>query len=236
MTMGFWLSVLASLLMFGFGAIVLGRYASGRQLHNLFWGLGLLLFGLGTLAEGYLGGTWSDPLFRAWYLCGALLNAAWLGHGTLLLLVRRPWVRWLTAVLVALSVVALVAVLALKLNDSAYTAGTAISDQYKQILPKGAPVRMLTPLFNIYGSLFLIGGALISAFRFWRKRAPAQRVVGNLLIAVGALVVASAGTLTRLFFGGVMPVSELVAAILMFAGFVISSSHAKGAAAPGKGA
>jgi hypothetical protein len=228
------MSLTATVLMFGFGAVVLRRYLAGRQLYNLFWGLGLVMFGIATFAEGYLATSWNDPLFRTWYACGAILNAAWLGHGTLLLLFRRSWVRYLTVILVVLSLFGLIVVFTLQLNSSAYTAGTVISDQYKLILPKGALVRMLTPIFNIYGSLFLIGGAVISAFRFWRKQAPAQRVVGNLLIAAGALAAALAGTLTRLLFGGFMPVSELIAAVLMFAGFVVSSAVPERASAIGK--
>jgi hypothetical protein len=221
------LSVFAALLMFVFGGIVLQRYFKKRQIFNLFWGAGLLMFGIGAFAEGYLFSTWSEPLFRAWYLFGAMLNAGWLGHGSLTLLVRRPWVRALTIGIVALSLIGAIAVLLIPLNASAYAAGIPISDQYKSILPKGAPVRLLTPLFNVYGTIFLVGGAFFSAVQYSRKQAPASRVAGNLLIAIGALVIAAAGTLTRLVFGGLLPVSELIAAVLMFSGFILASAPAK---------
>ncbi len=102
----------------------------------------------------------------------------------------------------------------------------ALSEQYKQILSPGAPVRAMTPIFNIYGTVFLVGGALYSAYLFWRKRVLPPRVMGNILIAAGALVIASASTLTRLFFAGFLYLGELVAAILMFAGFIIATSPA----------
>ena len=142
MLVGQVLSLLAAFLMFAFGAIVLQRYHRKRQIFNLFWGIGLLMFGVGAFAEGYLFSTWSEPIFRAWYAFGAMLNAGWLGHGSLTLLVRRPWVRVLTIGIVALSLIGIIAVFAIPLNSSAYTSGVPVSDQYKSILPPGAPVRL----------------------------------------------------------------------------------------------
>lgn len=218
-------ALVATAIMLTFAVIVLYRFLRRRNLSNLFWGIGLLMFAMGTFAEAYLEQDWNDPLFRSWYVFGAMLNAGWLGHGTLTLMTRRPWVRYLTIVLVVLSLIGVAATFAVPLNSAAYHAGQSISTQYKDILPRGG-VRLLTPLFNVYGTLFLVGGAFYSAFLFWRKRAPSQRVLGNVLIAVGALVVASAGTLTRLFLGGNLPVSELIAAVLMFAGFMLVSAPA----------
>ena len=90
------------------------------------------------------------------------------------------------------------------------------------LLPLGSPVRLTTPFFNIYGLLTLVGGAIYSAFLFWRKRVLPNRVVGNVLIAAGALSIGSASTLTRLGNGQFLFLGELVAAILMFSGFVVA--------------
>ncbi|MFN2224107.1 MAG: hypothetical protein ACK2UH_16245, partial [Candidatus Promineifilaceae bacterium] len=59
---------------------------------------------------------------------------------------------------------------------------------------------------------------------FWRKRVLPNRVIGNVLIAVGALTIASASTLTRLGYGQVLYLGELLAAILMFAGFLAAAA------------
>ena len=66
------------------------------------------------------------------------------------------------------------------------------------ILPLGSPMRLTTAFFNIYGLLTLFGGAIWSAYLFWRKRVMPNRVIGNVLIAAGALLIGSASTLTRL--------------------------------------
>jgi hypothetical protein len=219
-------AVIAAILMFGFSMVVLQKYMRRRQTHNFFWGVGLLMFAIGALAEGYLMLRWSEPLFRAWYVFGAMLNAGWLGHGSLTLLNRRPSIRYVTIGIIVLSLIGVLAVATITLNPSAYTAGVPLSEQYKQILPAGAPVRLLTPIFNIYGTIFLVGGAIYSAIQFRRKQMASNRVLGNLLIAAGALVIAAAGTLTRLFFGNYLAVSELLAAVLMFAGFTLASAPA----------
>jgi hypothetical protein len=91
------------------------------------------------------------------------------------------------------------------------------------LLPLGSPVRLTTPFFNIYGLFTLVGGAIWSAYLFWRKQVLPNRVLGNVLIAAGALSIGSASTLTRLGYGGLLYAGELLAAILMFAGFLTAA-------------
>ena len=91
------------------------------------------------------------------------------------------------------------------------------------LLPLGSPVRLTTPFFNIYGLLTLVGGAIWSAYLFWRKRVLPNRVIGNVLIAAGALLIGSASTLTRLGYGQFLYLGELLSAIIMFAGFRVAA-------------
>jgi sulfite exporter TauE/SafE len=84
---------------------------------------------------------------------------------------------------------------------------------------------VLTIVLNLYGTLLLVGGALYSAFLFWRKRVLAYRVIGNVLIAAGALLPASAGTFVKLGLADWLYVSELLGAILMFTGFLQATSQ-----------
>lgn len=53
------------------------------------WGLGFVMCGLGTFAEAYLAFDYSPIILHGWYLFGAALTPAWLGQGTIYLLVRR---------------------------------------------------------------------------------------------------------------------------------------------------
>jgi hypothetical protein len=84
-------------------------------------------------------------------------------------------------------------------------------------------VRLTTPFFNIYGLFALVGGALWSAYLFWRKRVLPNRVLANVLIAAGALLIGTASTLTRLGYGQYLYIGELLSAVLMFSGFLMSA-------------
>jgi hypothetical protein len=222
----------STLVMLVFTVSVLQRYRLRGKLHFLFWGIGLAMFGIGSFAEAYFAvAGWSAPVFFGWYLFGAALNAGWIGHGTLLLLVRKRWAHVFTAALVVGSLVTLVlmATVMPKLDPSAFNPALPISEQYREIMPAiddGAIVRLTTPFFNIYGLVTLVGGALWSAWLFLRKRVLPNRVLGNALIAVGALSIAFASTLTRLGYGQYLYLGELLAATLMYAGFVTASAPA----------
>jgi hypothetical protein len=209
-----------------FAIAVLARFARRSGPHLLFWGIGLILYGLGTFSEGYLGLAYNPFVLRMWYLCGAMLTAAWLGQGTLYLLVRKPGVaNGFTIGLTVVSVVATVSIFLAPMTSAAYHTGLPASIQYKDILTRSGLVMALTILLNIYGTLLLVGGALYSAYLFWRKRVLAHRVIANVLIAAGALMPASAGTFVKLGLADWLYVSELLGAILMFIGFLQATSQ-----------
>lgn len=215
-------------IMLAFTFFVLQRYVVRRKLHFLFWGLGLGMFGLGSFAEAYLALSWNRWVFFMWYFFGAVLNAAWIGHGTAYLLFRKKWVHVATAVLIVASLAALGLMLRImpRLDATAFTTTVPVSQQYSEIMPAikdGGWVRLSTPFFNIYGVFALAGGAIWSAYLFWRKRILPNRVVANVLIAAGALSIAFASTLTRLGYGSLLYLGELVAAILMFSGFLLAA-------------
>lgn len=218
------LPFISTVIMLVFTASVFQRYWVRRNPAFLFWGIGLLMFGAGSFAEAYLALAWSPLVFVIWYLFGAALNAAWIGHGTLNLLVKKPWVAAITWILVIGSVIAGLLMVTTPLDASHFQVGTPVSVQYREIMPSGTPVRLTTPFFNVYGLVMLVGGALYSAFLFWRKRVLPNRVIGNVLIAVGALSIGFASSLTRLGYGQYLYIGELAAAILMYSGFLMAAA------------
>lgn len=205
-----------------FAAAVFLRYTRRGGMHSLMWGIGLALYGLGTFSEAFLGLAWSPLMLRIWYICGAMLTAAWLGQGTIYLLVRKPGVAHASMIGLALvSLVAIATVLSAPLiAGTTYNIHLPASVQYKDILSRGALTIVLTILLNIFGTLALVGGAIYSAFIFWRKRVLPNRVIGNVLIAAGALLPASAGTFVKLGLADWLYLSELLGATVMFIGFL----------------
>jgi hypothetical protein len=80
------LSALIALVM---ALALLDQWRERRRSYQLLWAVGSCLFGVAAGAEA-IGAAigWSDGVFRAWYLAGAVLNVAWLGLGTAYLLAR----------------------------------------------------------------------------------------------------------------------------------------------------
>jgi hypothetical protein len=217
------LPILSTVVTFAFAIAVFQRYLVKHGTHLLVWTIGLIWYGIGTLAEVLLGLSFNGLVLKLWYLSGAMLTAAWLGQGTIWLLVRRRGIApILTGVLAAVSLLAAVMVLSAPLTSAAasYNVSQPISSQYQDILTRSGLTIVFTILLNIYGTLTLVGGAIYSAVIFWRKRILLHRMIGNILIAVGALAPAMAGSFVKLGLVDGLYVSELIGAILMFIGFL----------------
>ncbi len=310
-----------------FAAGVRRRWHHNRRPYLLLWAIGIGVFGLGSAAEAAFAlAGWNPVIFRLYYLCGAILAAAWLGQGTVQLLGRRPWTQISLAVLLLLSLYGVFEVaraqlepafMSRRIGDVIGSPGTspvevlriagsaiatpngalmdawarAVADKagvdYRTVttspesIPYGlrrgditvGPERMLaaleieaprpttvegtpiyvvqgesirgsinmlsavemngsaivrstslarsiTPIFNIYGTLGLAGGAIYSAWLFFRKRTLYHRMLGNVLIATGALVPALGGTLSKAGFSYAVQVSNLIGIVVIYAGFI----------------
>jgi hypothetical protein len=218
-----WVPVLSSVVTPVFAATVLRRYVRGRKLHVAFWGIGLTMYGIGVLFEAlYVVLGWNPLLFRLWYLFGAILTAAWLGQGTVYLLAPRRVAHTLTALLVIGSIFGAIRVFSATL-DPALLLGGELSG--RAIVTPG--VRVLTPFFNIYGLVALAGGAAYSSWVFWRRGIMPNRVIGNILIALGALAPGLGGLFSRLGLSGYLYLGELLGAVLMYVGFLRSTRDAR---------
>ncbi|MGH7679979.1 MAG: hypothetical protein ACRENU_16040 [Gemmatimonadaceae bacterium] len=215
MAVVYWLPLLTTVVAAVFATIVLRRYHERSGLHLLWWGIGLVLYGVGTLTESLttvFG--WNEWVFRAWYVTGALCGGAPLAQGTAYLLLRRRTAHVLAAVLMAAIVTGAVLVLLSPIDAAAVEShrlsGRALGWQW---------IRMLSPFINTYAALFLIGGAVLSAMRYRVQAAMHHRFVGNVLIAVGAILPGIGGAFTRFGHVEVLYVTELVGLLLIFAGY-----------------
>ncbi len=219
------LPFVSTLVTIAFAALVLQRYFQRRGTHLLVWAIGLGLYALGTAMEAVLALAFHPLALKAWYLAGAMLTAAWLGQGTMFLLVRRRGVALaFLGALTLLSAIGAWSVISAPIMGGAYNILIPASAQYRAILTRPGAVIALTIVLNMYGTLLLVGGALWSAWLFWRKQVLLHRVVGNVLIAAGALAPALGGTFLRLGLADWLYLSELVGAAIMFVGFLQATS------------
>ena len=202
-----------------FAVEIFRRYRSyPDRVHLLWWAAGVAIYGVGTLTESItslIG--WREPVFRAWYISGALMGGAPLAQGTAYLLLPRRRAHALTALLVTTIAIAATAVILSPID-------------YTQVEPHRLTgrvfawpwVRRFSPFINLYAVVFLIGGAILSAVRFSGQPATRHRVHANVLIAVGAILPGIGGTATRFGYTEVLYVTELIGLLLIWTGYRLS--------------
>ncbi len=199
-----------------FAVVLFRHWQRTRTPYVLWWFLGVVAYAVGTFAEAYttLFG-WQAPIFRTWYVAGALLGGAPLAQGTVYLLLKRRTANVLAVLLVAYVAVAATFVI-LSPIDAAAVETRRLSGQVLE----WSWVRLFSPVVNLYAVIFLVGGAILSAVRYWRRsNRPIGRVWGNVLIAIGAILPGIGGTYARLGKVEVLYVTELVGLSLIYAGY-----------------
>jgi len=207
--------ILTTVIAVVFSAALLRRYRARGGTHLLWWAAGTATYALGTATEASvtLFG-WSEPLFRLWYISGALLGGAPLAQGTVYLLLSRRTAHRLTVALVTVIVVAsacvLLSPLRLELVEPHHLTGGVLAWSW---------VRAFSPFINIYAFVFLVGGAVLSAWRYARNPATSYRAVGNAYIAAGSLLPGIGGTFTRFGHTEVLYVTEFLGLCLLWVGY-----------------
>ena len=230
-----YIPVATTVLSLVFGTVVLRRYiqrvraGSTRSTHLLWWAIGVFIFGAGTFTEAYhnLVG-WNEPIFRGWYILGALLGGAPLAQGTVYLLFRKK-----TADLMAVLATVYVIVATVCVMLSPVDAGMAEELGLTGKVLEWEWVRLFTPFINTYALIFLVGGAVYSAYRFWQSGVDGDRVLGNVLIAVGALLPGIGGGFTRAGYVEVLYVCEFIGLSFIFFGYHLNVKARPAAQATG---
>jgi len=189
--------------------------ARGGGLHLLWWGIGTLSYALGTVTESVttLFG-WHEPVFRLWYITGALLGGAPLAQGSVYLHFPTRTAHRMTAGLLIVVTIAATCVVLSPIN-------TALVEPHRltgKVLV-WSWVRAFSPFINTYAFIFLAGTAAWSAWRYSARRESRGRFIGNALIALGALLPGIGGSFTRFGHTEVLYVTEFIGIILMFIGY-----------------
>lgn len=222
------LAAAAALVALAFTLCLFERWLATRRRHDLAWALSLAMFtvGAGALWLGAAAG-WNGPVFRTFYLFGAVLNVPFLALGTLYLLAGPGRAdRWAAAVGLA----------------AAFAAGVVLVAPFRgpvppDRLPRGSEVfgalpRALAAVSSGAGALVVLGGAAVSAWRHRRGRDARRALVwANVLIAAGTLVLGGSGLLNSAL--GEMEAFALTLVIgvsFLFGGFLVASGARTGRA------
>jgi hypothetical protein len=210
-----YIPIITTLVALAFTYVLVQHYRARPSNHVLWWMIGVFMFGVGTFTEGSttLFG-WNEPLFRSWYVAGALLGGAPLAQGTVYLMLKRRTANILTAVLVTYILVAATFVWMTPINYELVEAHRLTGS-----VMEWSWVRLFSPFINIYAVIFLVGGAILSAVRYARDTDTSARAIGNALIAVGAILPGIGGTATRMGHTEVLYVMELLGLILIWWGY-----------------
>lgn len=200
------LAFAAALLTLRLSAKVVGRARAGGGAAFAWWAAGLAAYAgaAGALAWGAAAG-WGEAAFRMYYLAGALLTAALLGVGSLLLAGRR------LAMPVGLVYLGLAIGVALAVPLELDPTGTDVPAA--QDVLAFWPARALAIAGNMLGTLAVVAVALVTFGR---------RPLGNALVLAGIALAALGSALAGLGTGALAPVLA-AAAVLLYAGFVVPS-------------
>jgi hypothetical protein len=210
--------IATTILALTFSVVLFRRWGQRGGPHLLWFAVGALTYAAGTITESWttLFG-WNDAVFRAWYITGALMGGAPLAQGSVYLHVKRRTADRLAVALVVAIVTASVFVIAspirYELVEPHRLTGKVLGWTW---------VRAFSPFINTYAFIFLVGGAAMSAWHFSKSLVTRNRFVGNVLIAVGALLPGIGGTFTRFGYTEVLYVTEFIGLALIFLGYRIA--------------
>ncbi|MFQ6604057.1 MAG: hypothetical protein ACE5D8_00740 [Fidelibacterota bacterium] len=193
--------------------------------HLLWWSIGVALYGAGTFAESWITlFSWNLIIFKFWYITGAILGGAPLAQGTVWLLLRKSVAKPLSQFLIIYATIAAVFIILSPVDyalvNSHLPSGNVLRWQW---------VRLFSPLVNLYAVVFLIGGAAYSAWKFFRaaptSRKVRDRFLGNVLIALGALLPGLGGIASRLGHTEYLYLGEIIGLIFVWIGYILNIRH-----------
>ncbi len=218
-------SSLSSAISWLFVLLTYQQFRERGKIHQLLWTLGIASFAVAVTADtvARAQGGWQENGYRIWYFFGAMHGVTLLGHGTLMLLNKQPWTQRLLEVIVVMMMVSAVIVLNAPIDFSLLeTAFEPKGTAFPDISQMGfATPRFWTIPFNLYGTFWLVGGALYSSLTLWRIHRP--RAIGTLLIALAGFVLATVSSLNRFGIDYLEAIGRMVGVTILFVGFLFTT-------------
>lgn len=204
----------STIISLSFAISVFRQYLRRNKIYQLIWSLGLLFFSISTLLE-FISEVWNWNvlMYKMYYIVIAFLVAV-LGLGTVYLLSDKRIGHIFAIYIIAMLIIMIGVISTAQVDTTKFIKGKIVAGS---AMP--SKVRILSPFFTIPGSISLIGGALYSFYR--------TKTNYNLFIGIGALIVASAGSLSRFGIEEVLYLLELLGIAVMYLGFIKSEEIIK---------
>jgi hypothetical protein len=211
--------IAAALLATAFALLLLRSLWRRRAGQKTLWTIGFALFAVAAAGEAVAQRSgWNPTLFKLYYLAGGVLTVAYLGAGSAWMLLPR---RGRDLLLGGLAVATLAAVVTIVLAPvDVHVLAAAHSGEPPANGALGGHAFLWAVFLNSFGTLFLVGGSLLSIVR-------RQRIRANVWIATGALTVAAATGFSRAGDTSLVYLGELVGIAIMFCGFALISPAPK---------
>lgn len=204
------LPLMAALVAGALAARMAGSAVRGFAPQKPLWALGLLLFAAASGAAAY--GTadgWGEASFTVYYLAGACLCVALLGAGSAFLALPRPVALVVLGATATACLAATVSVIIAPVDAAILAQASGLGAPSNDAL--GGSAYLWAIAMNSVGTALLVAGAVVSIAR---RRRPGP----NAAILAGVLVIALAGTLTRLGGEQLLYEGQLVGLLLLGGG------------------
>ncbi|MEK7411610.1 MAG: hypothetical protein AAB327_09575 [Actinomycetota bacterium] len=228
----------AALVACAFALLTFDHWLRRRRPHELAWSIAMALFTLASLTLWWAESTgWTIGIFRLFFLFGAVLNVPWLALGSIYLLVGKRIGDIVRSWLIAVSGFAVGVV------GTSPTKTSVVPTEFptgRDLF--GAAPRILAAVGSGVPAMIIIAGALWSTWRVLRRESPAlssstsrnvtsprRLAAGNIVIAIGTLILSASGLLAgRLGQDRAFAITLLIGVCTLFAGFLVASNSTHG--------
>ena len=189
--------------------------------HVAAYGTGMTMFAVATWAL-FIGVTfsWTGPIYRTFFLFGAVLNIPFLALGSMFLVVGKRSGHVMTVALGAFTAFATTLTLTVPFQRPLPDGGIPHA---RDMFEGGFGPRLVALIGGAVGVTILTFLALVSLVRFWNK--DRSIVWGNALILAGTLSAAWGGTRLALGDTSGFTLSLLIAVTLIWAGYRVAAGR-----------
>jgi len=206
----------------GFAADLWLDYRRRPRPHIAAYAAGMTLFAIATACL-FIGVTfgWTGPVYRVFFLFGAVLNIPLLALGSMFLVAGKRSGHVMTIAIGALAAIATTLTFTVPFEHPLPESGIP-----HDMFASGFGPRLFALVGGASGATILLVLSLVSVFRFWRR--DRAIVWGNALILAGTMSAAWGGTGLALGEAGGFALSLLLAVSFIWAGYRVATGRNRG--------